>query len=111
LAFKVIYSEIAEALSQTDPDQEKTTQIASVAAEYGIKIPKSLEAIKKNINKYLDDDALTLERSIDLLTKSAELEEGIVDIIEVSSEGFEFLKEDFLEREKYELINKMKIKD
>lgn len=41
--------------------------------------------------------------------KSASLEDGMVDSLSLSKDEYDFLKEDFLEREKYELIGKMSI--
>lgn len=105
LAMKVIYSEIAEMFLNKEKD--KMTQIATVAAEYGVSIPIDPKEIKGNIDKYLSMDHDEFEKSVGLLMLSASLEDGEVDNIEVTQEEHDFLKEDFLEREKYELINKM----
>lgn len=107
LAMKVIYSEIAEMLLNKEKD--KMTQIATVTSDYGVTIPSDPKDVKKNIDKYLMLDHDKFEKSVVLLMKSASLEDGDSDNIEVTQEEYDFIKDDFLEREKYELINKMTI--
>lgn len=107
LAMKIIYCEIAEMF--LNKGKEKMDQIASVASEYGIILPSDPIEMKANLSKYLDSENDNFERSLDLLMKSASLEDGMVDSLSLSKDEYEFLKEDFLEREKYELIGKMSI--
>jgi hypothetical protein len=107
LAMKIIYCEIAEMF--LNKGKEKMDQIASVASEYGITLPSDPIEMKANLSKYLDSENDNFERSLDLLMKSASLEDGMVDSLSLSKDEYEFLKEDFLEREKYELISKMTI--
>ena len=105
LALKVIYSEIAEAF--IDHKKDRFKQIAEVSAEYGVILPTDAIEVKNNIDKYLSADNDIFEKSIALLTKSASLEDNLVEKIEVTQEEYDFLKEDYLSREKYELIPKM----
>jgi len=107
LAMKIIYCEIAEMF--LNKGKEKMEQIASVASEYGIVLPSDPDEMKKNLSKYLDSENDSFERSLELLMKSASLEDGMVDSLSLSKDEYDFLKEDFLEREKYELIGKMSI--
>lgn len=108
LAMKIIYCEIASMLLNKEKD--KMERIATVAAEYGVTIPSDPKDVKSNIDKYLMADHDEFESSVELLMKSASLEDGDVDTLSVSQKEYEFLKEDFLEREKYELIGKMVIR-
>ena len=107
LAMKIIYCEIAEMF--LNKEKEKMDHIASVSTEYGIILPSDPVEMKSNLSKYLDSENDNFERSLDLLLKSASLEDGMVDSLSLSKDEYEFLKEDFLEREKYELIGKMNI--
>lgn len=107
LAMKIIYCEIAEMF--LNKEKEKMDHIASVSTEYGIVLPSDPIEMKSNLSKYLDSENDNFERSLDLLLKSASLEDGMVDSLSLQKDEYEFLKEDFLEREKYELISKMNI--
>jgi hypothetical protein len=107
LAMKIIYCEIAEMF--LNKEKEKMDQIASVASEYGIILPSDPVEMRSNLSKYLSSENDDFEKSIDLLMKSASLEDGMVDSLYLPKDEYEFLKEDFLEREKYELIGKMNI--
>lgn len=107
LAMRVIYSEIAEVFESND--KNKMQQIVSVVTEYGISIPTDPDEVNENIDRYLSIDNSDFEKSIEILLKSAWLEDGTVTNIDVSKEEYDFLKDDFLEREKYELIDKMKV--
>lgn len=108
LALKIIYGEIADVLINLR-GKDKMVTIASVSSEYGLTIPQNPIEVRDNVNKYLEIEQETIEKSIEVLLKSASLEDGIVDSIDVNKEEYEFIKQDFLEREKYELINKMKL--
>jgi len=107
LALKIIYCELAEMLV-ADKDKDKMSQVVSISSEYGVDISDPND-VEKNIQKYLDSDNDDFEKSIELFIKSASLEDGEVDTLSLCKEEYDILKDDFLQREKYELIGKMVI--
>lgn len=101
---KIIYAKIADFL-QNFTESKKIT-LSKVMIEFKIDPSKITSDTFYN---QIDSNLLEIEKSMNLILKAAELEDGAIDHLDVTEEEYQFIKEDFIRREKYELISKLVI--